>query len=287
MRHLRGEVDNMEDHQNMARTFSTSVGILQALRTYETYPDGTLRACILDDEVTILTPVGELVPRYTDEGVRRKYNHSLSFFPSGKLKAIALHERVPIMTSQGEILAEHIVFYETGELHRVFPCNGRISGYWTQEDEQMLSRPHTVSWADQSLTARIMIFRFYTSGSLRSLTLWPGENCTVQTPLGEMNCRIGISFYENGAMQSIEPLAPVRVSLTSCSPASAAAERLQKKDGFAYDCDATGLHGDSNSLRFSPEGKVISFVADGERTMPMLDLCGDCSSCASASECKK
>lgn len=247
--------------------FSTQAGLLQ-VETYQTFPDGTLKSCMMDAPEAVNTTVGMLVPRWTDSDVRRKYNNSLSFFASGALKSIALHDPTPIPTSQGIISAEHLTFHESGAIHRVFPCNGRISGYWTEQDEKTLATQHTVSWDSQTLTAAIMIFRFYPSGNLKSLTFWPDEKYEVSTPAGQILARIGVSFYENGAIQSIEPAKPVPV-------------QFEDETVLAFDEDALGLCGDSNSLCFAPDGSVSAFVAEGVRTMPMMSLCTDCSTCES------
>lgn len=250
------------------RTFYTGIGELPDVKTYETFPDGSLKSCILDGPVTIRTPAGDWIPRWTDDGVRRKYNKSLSLYPSGSIRSIALHDQTPVETSQGIIPAEHVAFYENGAIHRVFPCNGRISGYWTEEDEKTLASIRTVCWGTQTLTASIMIYRFYMSGKLRSLTFWPGDEYEIITSIGPVLARTGVSFYENGSVQSIEPAQPTRIP-------------GENDICFAYDMDAPGLHGDSNSLRFAPDGTVISYVEEGISTMPMMSLCGDCSTCES------
>ena len=259
--------------QAQKRTFRGAGGITTDLKTFETFPDGSLKSCMLDEPVVINTPSGKWIPRWTDDSVRRKYNKSLSFYPSGAIKSIALHDQTPVMTPQGEILAEHVTFYENGALHRVFPCNGKISGYWTQEDEKTLAGEFHVDWGTQKIDAPIMIFRFYMTGHLRSLTFWPDSEYEIITPIGPVMTRTGISFYENGSISSVEPAVPVEI------PGEAGR--------FAYDMDASGLHGDCNSLHFAPDGTVISYVEDGVRTMPMMSLCGDCSTCESACTSKK
>ena len=40
--------------------------------------------------------------------------------------------------------AEQVSFYESGALKRIFPLNGTLSGYWTQEDEAKLATPLTL-----------------------------------------------------------------------------------------------------------------------------------------------
>lgn len=255
--------------QKNTRTFFTGIGELADVKTFETFPDGSLKSCILDGPVTIQTPAGRWVPRWTDDGVRRKYNKSLSLYPSGAIRSVALHDRTPVLTSQGLITAEHVTFYENGAIHRVFPFNGRISGFWTQEEEKALASSFSVCWGSQSLQAPIMIFRFYLSGKLRSLTFWPGDEHEIITPLGPVLARTGVSFYEDGSIQSIEPARPTQI-------------HGENGTCFAYDMDASGLHGDSNSLRFAPDGTVISYVEEGVYTMPMMHLCMDCDSCDSS-----
>lgn len=256
------------DNEKGIRTFFTQVGELADVKTYETFPDGSLKSCILDGPVTVRTPAGDWIPRWTDDGVRRKYNKSLSLYPSGSIRSIALHDQTPVATSQGIIPAEHVAFYENQKIHRVFPCNGRISGFWTEQDEKTLSSVCTVSWGTQTLTASIMIYRFYMSGKLRSITFWPGDEHEISTPIGPVLTRTGVSFYENGSVQSVEPARPTGIP-------------GENGIRFAYDMDAPGLHGDSNSLRFAPDGTIISFVEEGTETMPLMRLCGDCSTCES------
>jgi hypothetical protein len=46
-------------------------------------------------------------------------------------------------------------------------------------------------------SAKTISLHFYRSGALKSLTLWPGQRITIETPVGPVRTRTGFSLHEN------------------------------------------------------------------------------------------
>jgi len=138
---------------------------------------------------------------------------------------------------------ELVTFHADGSLCRAFPLNGKLSGYWTQEDEGRLSTPTALDTPLGRISAHLIAARFHPQGALLSLTLWPGEALEVQTPVGFVMARVGVSFRPDGSLRSLEPARP---------------QTVPTRAGFiqAYDLDAVGISGDLNSLAFAPDGSV-------------------------------
>ena len=77
-----------------------------------------------------------------------------------------------------------VSFHKNGTINRVFPLNGKLSGYWSQEDEAALAKPVTLTTPIGPVRVKVLSVSFYDDRSLRSLTLWPGETLSVPTPVG-------------------------------------------------------------------------------------------------------
>ncbi|MDC7218048.1 MAG: hypothetical protein PQJ28_03390 [Spirochaetales bacterium] len=191
------------------------------------------------------TEAGELVAQHSTDDLRRKNLQSVEVYSNGNVKSLPLEMRTPVFTPVGIVEAEMVTFYKSGKLKRVFPLNGKLSGYWTQEDEGKLADPLAMDTPAGPLCAKVISICFYENSALRSMTLWPGEELTVQTPAGPVKTRIGISFTPEGKIRSIEPAEPTS---------------LQTRIGkiTAYDSDAVGINGDLNSLVFENDGQVVS-----------------------------
>jgi len=222
------------------------------------------------------TRYGDLVPQRTTDDLRRKELLPVDLYEDGSPRGLPLETQVLIDTPAGVVPAEFISFYPDGSLNRVFPLNGRLSGYWTQDDEARLSEPVRLQTPVGELHARVISVSFYKTQALRSLTLWPGEVVSVQTPAGLIKTRTGVSFYPDGSIRSLEPAAPVAV-------------KTPVGEIMAFDPDAVGVNGDCNSLVFNPDGsvrslctvssRVTAFMPDGTRTVccPQWreSICGD------------
>lgn len=243
-------------------------GPLTGVTFSETYENGVLKGCAFNQPNPITTPCGSLTPRYGEASLRNRDGLALEFFQSGQLKSIDLEEATAVATSLGLIAAERLSFYESGRLHRLFPLNGRISGYWTENDEYALSTPISFDLPVGSFTARVISLCFYESGALKSLTLWPQEIIEIKSPDGLVKARFGFSLFEDGTLKSFEPAQP---------------EPIDTPVGIilAYDCHAHGINGDQNSVTYSKGGKlrslltsnsglVVTAASGSERITPLM-----------------
>jgi hypothetical protein len=194
----------------------------------------------------LVTNVGGLIPAFTETN-RRKNKYSVEFYKEGMIKAVALDEMQEIITPIGEFPAELVTFFETGELKRFFPLDGKISGMWTEEEEKALGIPLSFALPFTSFTAIISGIAFYKTGDIRSITLFPGETVSIKTKYGEITARNGFSLYESGRLESLEPSLPVKIK----TPIGAL---------HAYDPNAIGINADINSLVFNEDGSLASLT---------------------------
>lgn len=235
------------------KTMITDYGIIRGIAAFDTYLSGEVKELFLKEENELETRIGSLIPAYNEEGDlfdrQRKLRSSLTFYPSGALKSVALEKKTRVLTPMGQMEAELVTFHEDGHLKRIFPLNGAINGYWTEEDEAGLAEPLKVSLPFTNFEAKVISLAFYASGNLRSLTLWPNEPILIDTAFGQISTRIGFSLYENGHLKSLEPAHPFDL-LTPIGPMT------------AYDKDAIGLHSDVNSLGFYEDGSLRTLTTD-------------------------
>jgi hypothetical protein len=196
---------------------------------------------------TISTQYGELIPQHTSDDLRKREILPVEYHGSGGLKSVPLEIQTVIATPAGDIPAELISFHENGTINRIFPLNGKLSGYWSQDDEAALAKPLTLTTPIGPIRAKVLSVSFYDDRSLRSLTLWPGETLSVPTPAGPIEARIGVSFTRDGKVRSLEPAKPTSVP-------------TRAGEMTAYDPDAVGVNGDANSLVFDEEGKVCRVI---------------------------
>jgi len=225
--------------------------VLAGVESYSCYPDGELLGVKLAEKNMLITHSGGLVPAYT-ETHRRKNKYSVEFYQSGAIKKIALDEVQKVRTPLGELPAELVIFFESGELKRVFPLDGKISGMWSEQEEKKLAVPLFFELPFTTFTAIIGGIAFYQSDVIRSITLFPGETVTVATKYGEIKARNGFSLYESGKLESLEPSAPVVIQ----TPVGALT---------AFDPNAIGINADINSLVFDENGKVIELTTVSNR----------------------
>lgn len=223
--------------------YGTLKGIIQP--TF--YGDGSIRECMLNEYNEIIMPWGVLVPQYENNSVRKKYIPSLTFFKGGSLKSISLQQQTPVKTPIGEFPAELLTFYESGAVKRLFPLNGKISAYWTEENEYSLAEKYSFDFTPGGFQARIMGIYFYEDGAVKSITFWPKETIQIRCSLGSASIRTGISFYPDGNIKSFEPEELLRV-------------KTPIGELTAYDAGCCGINGDSNSLSFHRDGAIRSLV---------------------------
>jgi len=232
-------------------------GVLAGVESYSCYPDGELLGVKLSEKNMLVTRAGELIPAYT-ETHRRKNKYSVEFFQRGAIKKIALDEMQEVQTPLGELPAELVTFFESGELKRVFPLDGKISGMWSEKEEKALAIPLSFELPFTAFTAIIGGISFFKSGVIRSITLFPGETVPIATKYGEIQARNGFSLYESGKLESLEPSAPVVIQ----TPIGAIT---------AFDPNAMGVNADINSLVFDADGKIIALTTVKNRIAAQVE----------------
>ena len=220
-------------------------GLLKGITNIEYYTEGVIKECKLSEYSKIKTTYGDLIPQYDEAEVRRKYKRSIAFFESGNLKSISFQNQTSINTSIGKLPAEFASFYESGKVKRIFPLNGKITGYWTEENEYELSEELEFHFEFGSFKKKIIGINFYESGSVKSLTLWPKDFINILSPYGMIETRIGFSLYPNGAIKSCEPRRQTLINTII-------------GELHAFNFDAIGLNADTNSLNFKENGTVKS-----------------------------
>ena len=228
-------------------TIITPFAPVEALPGAECHPDGSVRSCIPAIACPLNTPLGVLVPQFTANTQRKRRLPVMLFHPGGRLRNLPLEEQTVVPTPLGPLPAEQVTFHESGALKRLFPLNGSLSGFCTQEDEASLAAPLALDTPLGPVETPVISLYFSGQGGLRSLTLWPGRNLEVPCPLGAVTARIGVSFYDSGALRSLEPAEPTAVP-TALGPL------------VAFDPDAAGVSGDVNSLRFRENGSLLGLV---------------------------
>ncbi|MBC3804610.1 hypothetical protein GH808_09220 [Acetobacterium fimetarium] len=229
-------------------------GPLTGVTFSETYKNGILKGCAFNQANHIKTPLGTLIPNHGESTLRNREGLSLEFFRSGQIKSIDLAAATGVATSLGLLSAERISFYESGSIHRLFPLNGRINGYWTENDEYTLAEPIAFDLLVGDFTAKIVSLCFYESGALKSLTLWPQEIIEIKSPDGLIKVRYGFSLYENGNLKSFEPALPEPVD----TPVGII---------LAYDCNAHGINCDQNSVTYGQDGTISSLLTSNSGLM--------------------
>lgn len=224
-------------------SFTTMYGEIEGVEFRTLFSNGKTDGCLVSEANILQTPYGDLVPQYEAEDMGRRTTKPLYFYKSGAIKSIALQSQTLLRTQVGSVPAELVTFHESGSIKRIFPLDGHLSGFWSSKNEYELAETITIESPLGDLSARFIGLQFYENGSLKSVTLWPGEFLTLKTLAGEFRIRTGIAFYEDGSIRSLEPAGIVRVE-TPVGPMT------------AYDNEPQGIHGDLNSLEFAPDGSI-------------------------------
>jgi hypothetical protein len=218
---------------------------LKGITRFTTYDVGDLKDCKFEEYNLIHTKYGDFVPQYGNPGFRKKQLAALSFYKNGKVKNISLEQQTEISTPIGIFPAELVTFFEDGSINSLFPLNGQISGFWSEEEEGKLAQKFHFSFPFGDFCAKIIGLRFYPDGRVRSLILWPNERIIIDTPAGKMPVRIGFKLFEDGSIESVEPAEPFLIETPIGSI-------------NAYDADALGIDADRNSVCFDDRGRLTS-----------------------------
>ncbi len=223
----------------------TKYGAIAGYQNLEKHASGNPASLIFAERVEIETPVGVIVPQYSVDDHGRQVLKPVYFYDNGNLKKAPLQEAAYIETKYGTLSAELVMFYKDESLKKIFPLNGKLSGYWGEKDECKLAEDLELHLPCGPIHAKVINIAFYKNGDAKSITLWSQEIIEAKTPAGTMRARIGIAFYEDGSVKSVEPAEPYVVE-------------TEIGNIVAYDNDPEGIMGDINSLNFDGEGKVTS-----------------------------
>lgn len=223
----------------------TKYGVVSCYLNLEKYASGNPASLFFTERVEIETPVGVIVPQYSVDDHGRRMLKPVYFYDNGNIKKAPLQDAADIETKYGKISAEFVMFYNDELLKKLFPLNGKLSGYWGEKDEYTLSKNLELQLPCGPICAKIINIAFYKNGNIKSITLWPQETVEAKTPIGTMRIRVGIAFYEDGSIKSVEPAQPYSVE-TKIGKIS------------AYDNDPEGIMGDINSLQFDSQGEVTA-----------------------------
>jgi hypothetical protein len=223
----------------------TKYGVISGYQNLEKHASGNPASLIFTERVEIETPVGVIVPQYSVDDHGRQILKPVYFYDNGNVRKSPLQDAAFIETKYGKLAAELVMFYDDERLKKLFPLNGKLSGYWGEKDEYRLAEDLELKLSCGTISAKVINIAFYKNGNIKSITLWPQETIEAKTPAGIMRVRIGISFYEDGSIKSAEPAEPYDV---------------ETKIGkiLAYDNDPEGIMGDINSLQFDSEREVAS-----------------------------
>lgn len=233
-------------------TIKTKYGNLNEANVIGRYNSGEVEYYSVKEKSELKILGHSFIPLYEEMKERRKELPAIRFYKSGNIKTISLNEQTTIKTDIGEFSVEKIVFYEDGQIKRLFPLDGKISAYWAEEDEYKLAKEHTVHTERGDFCSKIISLLFFKSGKVKSLTLWPKERIKLKIQDELINTRIGLSFYENGEISSCEPAIPTPIK----TPIGVL---------YAFDKSAIGIHGENNSLKFNEDGSIKSLITSTNR----------------------
>ena len=254
---------------------TTKYGILTDCKEITYHKDGSLASAFAHKPSVISTSVGNLSLAHDFSSPRRKYIPSAKFNPDGSLLAANLAQQTKIKTTVGDFYCEYLTFYPSGTPCRLFHLNGKLGGYWSEQQETALAKITESNLPCGIIKAKIMTLHFYETGEIASVTFFSGTLLPVKTSYGLIKTRIGISFYQSGSLKSIEPAAPVRIKTPLGSIS-------------AFDTEPLGVTGDLNSLVWNQTGQLcsckttdalsLSFTnGNSEKINPLhkLSLCSD------------
>ena len=226
----------------------TKYGDLNDANIASYYPTGEPEAYNIEEESELDILGCKLIPLYGFTDERRKEFPPVKVFRNGNIKSVALSELTSIKTSIGMFEVEKVTLYEEEQMNRLFLLDGRLSGYWSEDDEYNLAKVYKLDFEFASIENKLMSLHFYKTGELQSLTLWPKERIRIN--LNEYNFvgRIGLALYNSGKIKSCEPFRPTTIN----TPIGAIE---------AYDINAIGIHGDTNSLNFNEDGSIKSLIS--------------------------
>lgn len=225
----------------------TKYGILNGAHLIGQYINGESEYYSIDEISKLKVLDYTLVPLYGYHDTRRKELPAIRLYENGNIRNISLNDFTKITTEVGDFEVEKIVFYKEGMISRLFLLDGKLSGFWSEEDEYKLAKTQNFNIPIGKFEAKVISLHFYRTGKLDSITFWPKERIVLNIGEQKVKLRIGISLYEDG-------------SLKSCEPAKATLINTPIGKIEAFDRNTLGIHGESNSLKFYNNGEVKAIV---------------------------
>jgi antitoxin component YwqK of YwqJK toxin-antitoxin module len=221
--------------------------------------NGNIDTVLPGEKVILETSIGNLVPRYNiDDDAGRRKEAPVKFYKTGELKSLPLEEISEIPTTVGNIKSELVIFYKNGALYRAFPLNGKVTGFWTEENEYTLAETLEIPTSLGSIKVKPIYLQFYETGELESVLFWPDEKIKVKTVMGEILIRKGIAFHKNGNIKGFEPVEEVSVE----SPIGSIK---------AFDPDPNGIQAENHSLNFYEDGTLKSVITSSNQIVVLKD----------------
>lgn len=209
----------------------------------ERYSSGEIESFKVEEKNIIDISGYTLIPRYTFEETRTRESPAIRLYKTGEIKSIDLEKSTTISIEGYVFSVEKIVFYKSGAVKKVFPLNGKISGYWTQDDEYNLAESYKFKFDFAEFSAKVISIKFYEDGKIKSVTLWPKEKIIIHYNDLAIENRIGFSIYKSGKIMTCEPSKPVYIN----TPVG----KIK-----AYDINSIGINGEDNSLKFNEDGTI-------------------------------
>lgn len=215
--------------------------------------NGNIDTVLAGEEVILKTTVGNLIARYSlDDDDGRKKEAPVKFYKTGELKSLPLEKATDIQTSIGTIKSELVIFYKSGALYRTFPLNGKVTGFWTEEDEYKLAEIMNIPSSVGVIKVKPIYLQFYETGELESILFWPNEQVKIKTEMGEILVRKGIAFHKNGMLKGYEPIKELAVE-TPIGTLN------------VFDPDPNGMQAESHSLCFYEDGTIQSVITSSNQ----------------------
>lgn len=211
------------------------------------YDTGEAEALNVESKNIVVINGKKYIPRYTCDNVRRKELPSIRLYKSGEIKSIDLENQIEVEIGNYNFNAEKVIFYKNGNIKRLFPLNGKINAFYTEEDEYKISPIYNLNFKFTNFSGKIISAQFYKSGFIKSITLWPKDNALILHNGKYIKCKTGFSLYENGNLKSIEPMVPIIIDTP-----------IGKIE--AYDDKSIGVTGENNSLKFNIDGSIRSLI---------------------------
>lgn len=243
------------------KTIETKYGLLNDAIISSYYNTGEPESYKIEEESTLDISGYQFTPLYGFFDDRRKEYPSVKVYKSGNIKSIGLNESTYIETKIGAFEVEKMTFYEEGQIRRLFLLDGKLSGYWSEEDEYKIAKIYKFNFDFAKFESKVNSLSFYKSGELKSLTLWPKDRVELSIRSYNIIGRIGFSLYESGKLKSCEPFRPTTINTP-----------IGNID--AYDINAIGIHGDTNSLNFNEDGSIKSLITS-TNTITVKTASGD------------